>query len=69
MDGIQSKSHSIHRISAPTFAAKFNSKREVYMLLTVEAGAYLPAYETLTIYFLKDIISGVKKCKFNYLYL
>ena len=69
MDGIQSKSHSIHTISAPTFAAKFNSKREVYMLLTVEAGAYLPAYETLTIYFLKDIISGVKKCKFNYSYL
>ena len=51
-------------ISAQAFAAKFKSKREIYQLLTVDAGAYLPAYDTITIYFLKDIISGEKKCKF-----
>ena len=50
-------------ISAKEFEAKYKSKREVYTFLTVDAGAYLPPYDTVTIYFLKDIISGEKKCK------
>ena len=50
------------QIQAQAFASKFKSKREIYLLLTVDAKAYLPPYETLTIYFLKDMISGVKKC-------
>jgi hypothetical protein len=50
-------------ITSAEFAAKFKSKREIYQLLTVDAGAYLSSYDSLTIYFLKDLISGKKKCK------
>lgn len=52
-------------ISAQAFAAKFKSKREIYTLLTVEAKAYLPNYDSITIYFLKDLICGKKKSKFK----
>ena len=52
-------------ISAQAFAAKFKSKREIYQLLTVDAKAYLPPYDAVTIYFLKDLISGEKKCKLS----
>ena len=50
-------------ISAKEFSAKYNSKRECYNFLTQEVGAYLPLYEQISVYFLKDIISGTKKCK------
>ena len=45
------------------FQSKFNSKSEIFMFLVVDAGAYLPDYRTITIYFLKDHLSGAKKCK------
>ena len=32
-------------ISSKEFAAKYNSKRECYNFLTVDAGVYLPSYE------------------------
>ena len=51
-------------ISAKEFEAKYKSKREIYTFLTVDAGAYLPPYDTVTIYFLKDVISGERKCKY-----
>ena len=51
------------KIQAQAFASKFKSKREIYLLLTVDAKAYLPPYETITIYFLKDLIAGIRKCK------
>ena len=72
MDHINSKANQNDQITAATFASKFNSKREIYMFLTVEVQAYLPAYDTVTIYFLKDLISGAKKCKshhFQYSFL
>ena len=37
------------KITAATFAAKFQSKREVYLMLTLDAGAYLPHHSTVTI--------------------
>ena len=55
----------LQRVSAATFAAKYKSKKEIFNMLSVQAGAYLCAYECLTIYFLKDLISGKKKCKFT----
>ena len=33
------------------------------MFLTIDGKAYLSPYETLTIYFLKDLVSGKKKCE------
>lgn len=35
------------------FAAKFKSKREIYVFLTVDCKAYLCNADSLTIYFLK----------------
>ena len=51
------------KVNVQSFQAKYKSKRECYNFLAVDVGVYLPAYETVTIYFLKDIISGTKKCK------
>ena len=42
------------QITAAQFASKFKSKREIYTFLVVDARAYLPAFETVTIYFLKE---------------
>ena len=47
------------------FASKYKSKREVYNFLTIDCHAYLPPYENLTIYFLKDLVSGAKKSKWS----
>jgi len=50
-------------VNAAAFAAKYRSKRECYNFLTVECKVYLPAYDTVTIYFLKDLMTGVKQRK------
>ena len=52
-------------ITTVEFGSKFRSKHEVYYFLDVTVGAYLPPKETCTIYFLKDIIRGIKHCKSN----
>jgi hypothetical protein len=44
-----------------SWAAKASTKYENYLLLCTEVKAYLPRQEHLTIYFLKEIISGRKK--------
>ena len=31
--------------------------------MTVKVRAYLPAFETITLYFLRDLMSGKSKCK------
>ena len=51
-------------MTAAAFAAKYKSKRECYTFLAVDVQAYLPAYDTITIYFLKDLVSGAKKSKY-----
>ena len=48
-------------MAAKTFSAKFRSKKEVWVFLTVEVGAYLPSYENVTIYHMRDLVSGTKK--------
>ena len=50
-------------VNVNTFAAKYKSKREVYTFLTIDGNAYLSAFDTLTVYFLKDLVAGHKKCK------
>jgi len=50
-------------VNAKEFASKFRSKREVYNFLTIDVKAYLPGYETLNLYFLRDLVNGQKKCK------
>jgi hypothetical protein len=47
-------------MSAAEFGFRFTSKSEIYKFLTVDAGAYLPPASQITIYFMKDLISGKK---------
>ena len=49
------------RISSKEFAAKYRSKREIYNFLASDVGVFLPPYDNVTIYFLKDLIAGKKK--------
>ena len=76
---------NVQTVTAAQFGARFRSKKEVFQFLTVELKAFLPAYNTVSIYFLKgkylllietlcaDIISGKKKyihcSKIQYLYI
>ena len=49
------------RISSKEFASKYRSKREIYNFLATDVGVYLPPYDNVTIYFLKDLMCGRKK--------
>ncbi len=51
------------RITTSEFSAKFRSKTEVYAFLSIDVGAYLPPKEAVTIYHLKHLVNGKKKCK------
>ena len=55
------------KITQKEFAAKYRSKRECYKFVTVAGRAYMDKFENVTSYFLKDIISGKKKCKYHLL--
>ena len=46
------------QVTATAFAAKYKSKREIFNFLTMDVKAYLPTYDTVSIYFLKDLVSG-----------
>ena len=37
----------------------------MYNFLAVDVGFYLPAYEQVSIYFLKDAVAAKKKCKYD----
>ena len=63
--GMQINTGDKQRVSTAEFAAKFRSKYEVYTFLSIDAMAFLPPPECVTIYFLKDLIRGKKKCKWS----
>ena len=50
-------------INVNSFSAKYRNKREIYTFLTVDGEVYLPPFETVTVYYLKALIQGDKKCK------
>ena len=50
-------------INTKEFSSKFRSKGEVYRFVAEDVGAFVPPKESVTIYFLKDLITGKKKCK------
>jgi hypothetical protein len=50
-------------VIASSFGSKFSSKGEIWRFLATEAGLYLPSYDTVTIWHLKDIASGAKKVR------
>jgi len=51
-------------IAASLFGAKFRSKGEVLRFLVQENNAYLPSHYVITLYFMRDLISGKKKVIF-----
>ena len=59
--GFNGAANGNQNLSAKDFAAKYQSKREVYLFFTLNCQAYLPRYENITIYFLKDIAMGLKR--------
>ena len=48
-------------VSSKEFAAKYRSKREIYNFLAADVGIYLPPYDNVTIYFLKELMCGKKR--------
>ena len=51
------------RIPAAEWQSKYKSKKENFEFLTVNCKAWLSSYDTVTIYFCKDLIKGKKSCK------
>ena len=71
-DQINSQSHSLApqhpqlqlqmaSVNAASFGAKYASKREVYRFLTSEARVYLPSYDTVTIFHMRDLVAGRRR--------
>ena len=56
----------IAKFTYKEWGARFKSKEENYRFLTTEVGAYLPEYTNISVYFLKDLLCGKKKCKSIY---
>ena len=48
-------------VTAAAFGSKFRSKKEIYVFLTVDVKAYLCNCDNLTVYFLKDLVTGKRK--------
>ena len=48
-------------MTAKDFASKMRDKQEVYHFLTHEVGAYLSSYDTMTVWHMRDLVSGKKK--------
>ena len=49
------------KVHPAAFGAKFKSKREVWRFFITDAGVYLPSYETVTIWYMRDLIAGKRK--------
>ena len=52
------------KVLTKDFEAKFRNKGEVYRFLDNDVDVYLPPRDCVTIYFLKDLMTGRRKCKF-----
>lgn len=63
-DDIQNDQGNVVRINAEAFGAKFKGKREVWRFVSGECECYLPDYELVTIWHLRDLASG-KRTRIN----
>jgi hypothetical protein len=46
------------RVDAAAFGSKYQSKPEVYRFLTHDNGIYLPKYDAITIWHMRDLVAG-----------
>ena len=68
MKDMQQKSSMLQKrpvVSVQSFGAKFQTKHAIHYFLTVEVGAYLPPKSCVTMYYLRDLINGKRKCKLS----
>ena len=49
------------KVNAKAFQAKYADKMEVYKFLTHDVGAYLPPYESVTVWHMRDLCSGKRR--------
>ena len=60
-------------VTAAQFAAKYKDKREVFKFVAGECGAYLPDYDNVTIWHLRDMAAGkrtiIKSQNIKHLYV
>ena len=61
MQQIPANSHQLEKVSSKEFASKYKNKREIYNFLACDVGIYLPPYDNVTIYFLKELMMGKKQ--------
>ena len=61
MQGVNDGGNQMTSVSSKEFSAKYRSKREIYNFLATDVGVYLPPYDNVTIYFIKDLMFGRKK--------
>ena len=52
-------------VNINSIGIKAQTKNELYRILTVEAKLYLPPQKETSIYFIRGILNGRKKVKFN----
>ena len=64
MDALPNQGHNQVKVDVNLFNAKFGTKGEIYRFLATEAMVYLPPYETVTIWHLKDLAASTKKVSF-----
>ena len=53
------------KVDVQLFNAKYSTKGEIYRFLATEAMVYLPPYQTVTIWHLKDLAASKKKVSFE----
>jgi len=58
---INSVNQQVYNITANQFKAKFADKPETYKFLAYEVGAYLPHYDSVTIFHLRDLAGDKRK--------
>ena len=57
------QANKLSKVDVKTFSARFRSKGEIHRFLVVECKAYLCPADCVTIYYLKDLLCGNRKCK------
>lgn len=63
MDGQENQQIQTLSVDQKIFSAKCGTKGEVYRFLATEAMVYLPSYDTVTIWHLKELASGKKRVR------
>ena len=65
MDALPNQGHNQVKVDVNLFNAKFGTKGEIYRFLATEAMVYLPPYQTVTIWHLKELAASTKKVSFQ----